>query len=116
MVENATTEQKPKEELHPELKRWNWGAFILNWIWGLGNRTYLALICLIPGINIIMAFVLGAQGSRWAWNNRQWDSLEQFMQVQKLWSLFGLGVLAGALIGGLATFGLVAFIVMNVFF
>jgi len=116
VVENATTEQKQKEELPPEVKRWNWGAFILNWIWGLGNRTYLALICLIPGINIIMAFVLGALGSRWAWNNRQWDSLEQFVQVQKLWSLFGLGVLAGAIIGGLATFGLVAFIVMNVFF
>jgi len=116
VVEKATTEHKQKEELPPEVKRWNWGAFILNWIWGLGNRTYLALICLIPGINIIMAFVLGALGSRLAWNNRQWDSLEQFVQVQKLWSLFGLGVLAGAIIGGLATFGLVAFIVMNVFF
>lgn len=23
------------------LKRWNWGAFFLTWVWGLGNRTYL---------------------------------------------------------------------------
>lgn len=28
----------------PELDRWNWGAFLLNWIWGIGNNTFIALL------------------------------------------------------------------------
>ena len=28
----------------PNLKRWNWGAFFLTWVWGIGNRTYLGFI------------------------------------------------------------------------
>jgi len=26
-----------------EIDRWNWGAFLLNWIWGIGNKTFIAL-------------------------------------------------------------------------
>ncbi len=47
----------------PEIRRWNWGAFLLNWIWGIGNQTYIALLALIPGVNLVMLFVLGAKGS-----------------------------------------------------
>lgn len=25
-------------KLLPELKRFNWGAFFLTWIWGIGNK------------------------------------------------------------------------------
>ena len=25
-------------------KRFNWGACLLSWIWGLGNRSYITLI------------------------------------------------------------------------
>jgi hypothetical protein len=32
-----------------EIRLWNWGAFLLNWIWGIGNQTYIALLALIPG-------------------------------------------------------------------
>ena len=48
-------------EIPPELDRWNWGAFFLNWIWGIGNSTFIALLTLIPGVNFIMIFVLGAR-------------------------------------------------------
>lgn len=54
----------------PELDRWNWGAFFLNWIWGIGNSTPMALLALIPGVNVIVMLVLGMRGSRWAWRNR----------------------------------------------
>jgi hypothetical protein len=37
-------------------KRWNWGAFLMSWI-GDWNNTHIAL-CLIPVVNIVMAFVL----------------------------------------------------------
>ena len=76
-------------------KKWNWGAFLMSWIWGLGNKTYIALLCLIPVVNLVMIFVLGAKGSAWAWKNRQWDSAEQFTRIQGLWTAFGLGLLAG---------------------
>jgi len=84
--------------LPPEVRRWNWGAFLMNWIWGLGNRTYIALLSLIPVVNLVMIFILGAKGSQWAWKNKQWASVEQFTRVQSLWTMFGLGLLTGCLI------------------
>ncbi|MDW7651180.1 MAG: hypothetical protein SCK29_11100 [Bacillota bacterium] len=36
-----------------------------------------------------MPFVLGIKGNEWAWQNRQWDSVEQFHIVQKKWALWG---------------------------
>jgi hypothetical protein len=38
-------EPKP---IPPEIDRWNWGAFLLNWIWGVGNNTFIGLLTLIP--------------------------------------------------------------------
>jgi ABC-type Fe3+ transport system permease subunit len=76
-------------------KRWNWGAFLMSWIWGLGNKTYIALLCLIPVVNLVMIFVLGAKGGQWAWKNKKWESAEQFIRVQGLWTSFGLGLFAG---------------------
>ncbi|MFN2126664.1 MAG: hypothetical protein ACK2TU_02290 [Anaerolineales bacterium] len=71
------------------VKRWNWGAFLLNWIWGLGNRTYIALLCLIPFVNFVMIFILGLKGSEWAWKNKHWRSIEQFKSVQRRWAWGG---------------------------
>ena len=79
-------------------KKWNWGAFLLSWIWGLGNKTYIALVCLIPVVNLVMIFVLGAKGGACAWKNKKWESAEQFTMIQGLWTAFGLGLLAGYVI------------------
>jgi hypothetical protein len=76
-----------------EIKRWNWGAFLLNWIWGLGNNTYIALLCFVPILNIIMPFVLGVKGNEWAWRNKRWESVEHFKRVQRKWAFAGLIVL-----------------------
>jgi hypothetical protein len=94
------------QDIPPELDRWNWGAFLLNWIWGVGNNTYIALLTLVPFVGIIvMPFVLGAKGSRWAWRNGRWDSVEHFKRVQRLWALWGAIIVLCffLLIGG--TFG-----------
>jgi hypothetical protein len=77
-------------EIPPELDRWNWGAFLLNWIWGIGNSVYVALLALIPLVNIVMMFVLGAQGSRWAWKNRAWRDAEHFRRAQRGWAIAGV--------------------------
>jgi hypothetical protein len=73
----------------PEINRWNWGAFFLNWIWGIGNNTYIALLSLIPFVGFVMFFVLGAKGSAWAWRNGRWDSVEHFRRVQRRWAIWG---------------------------
>jgi hypothetical protein len=83
--------------------RWNWGAFFLGWIWGLGNRSYLAFLVWVPPLSFFMPFVLGAKGNEWAWRNKRWDSLEHFRRVQRKWSVAGL--LAAALLLGLGYFG-----------
>jgi hypothetical protein len=86
-----------------EIDRWNWGAFLLNWIWGVGNNTFVALLTLIPFFGIlIMPFVLGAKGNAWAWRNGRWDSIEHFKRVQRLWAIWGVIVWLGfiALFGG----------------
>ncbi|MEZ5758846.1 MAG: cytochrome c oxidase assembly factor Coa1 family protein [Emcibacteraceae bacterium] len=74
-----------KSILPPELKDWNWGAFCLNWVWGIGNSTYIALLMFIPFVNLIMIFILGAKGNEWAWQNRTWRDFEHFKTVQKKW-------------------------------
>ena len=70
-----------------EIKRWSWGAFGLNWIWGLGNETYIALLSLVPVVNLVMIFVLGFKGNEWAWRNKRWASVADFQRVQRKWSI-----------------------------
>jgi Cytochrome oxidase complex assembly protein 1 len=86
-----------------EIDRWNWGAFLLNWIWGVGNNTFIALLTFVPFFGLIMPFVLGAKGSGWAWRNGRWDSVEHFKRVQRAWAIWGVVVWLGAiaLFGGI---------------
>lgn len=69
-----------------EIDRWNWGAFFLNWIWGVGNNTFIALLMFIPVANFVMPFVLGVKGSAWAWRNKKWESVEEFKRIQRKWA------------------------------
>jgi hypothetical protein len=81
-----------------EIDRWNWGAFLLNWIWGVGNNTFLALLTLVPFVGLVMPFVLGAKGSGWAWRNGRWDSIEHFKRVQRLWAIWGVVIWLGVIV------------------
>ena len=85
-----TSGQGANATLPAEIDRWNWGAFLLNWIWGIGNNTLIALLMFVPFVNLVMAFVLGAKGSAWAWRNKRWDSVEHFQRVQRSWAKWGL--------------------------
>lgn len=91
---------RPQPKAIPaEIDRWNWGAFLLNWIWGVGNNTYIALLTLVPFVGIlIMPFVLGAKGSGWAWRNGRWDSVEHFRRVQRRWAIWGAVIWIGAFV------------------
>lgn len=85
MRQNNTSGEGKDALVPEELKGWNWGAFFLNWIWGIGNSTYIALLMFIPFVNLILPFVLGAKGNEWAWQNRSWRSVEHFQSTQRKW-------------------------------
>lgn len=87
-----TSGRGPSSEVPSEIDRWNWGAFLLSWIWGIGNSTMIALLVFIPLVGFVMMFVLGARGSAWAWRNRHWDSIEQFRATQRTWARWGIAV------------------------
>jgi len=93
-----------ESEVPVEIIKWNWGAFLLTWIWGLANKVYISLLALIPFVGIVMAFVLGFKGNEWAWKNKWWDSIEHFNRVQRQWTIAGilvyiLGFFTGLLVG-----------------
>lgn len=75
-----------------QIDRWNWGAFLLNWIWGIGNNTFIALLVFVPFFGFVMPFILGVKGSAWAWRNKRWDSVEHFLTVQKKWAKWAVVV------------------------
>jgi Cytochrome oxidase complex assembly protein 1 len=87
-----TSGQGAGAQVPAEIDRWNWGAFLLNWIWGLGNGTYIALLMFVPLVNVVMPFVLGAKGSAWAWRNERWRGVEHFRRVQRTWAIWGVVV------------------------
>ena len=70
-----------------EIKGWNWGAFWLSWIWGIAHNVWLAL--LVFCLSIIWNIVLGIKGNEWAWQHRQFDSIEQFKETQAVWAKWG---------------------------
>lgn len=92
-----TLTERPLElstELPAELRGWNWGAFLLNWIWGIGNNVWISLLMFIPGVNIVMWFVLGAKGNEWAWKYKKWNSIEHFKKTQRTWAKWGIIIFA----------------------
>lgn len=84
--------------LPEELKGYNWGAFLLNWIWGIGNKTYITLlsfiVAFIPFVGgfaaLGMAIWFGFKGNEWAWQNKHFESLEHFKSNQKKWTIAGI--------------------------
>lgn len=44
----------------------------------------------VPFVNMVMLFVLGFKGSTWAWQNKRWESVEQFKHIQRKWARWGL--------------------------
>lgn len=82
----------PAAAVPPEVEAmgWSWGGFGLNWIWAIANKTWIGLLALIPCVNIVIAIWLGISGHKLAWQNRRFESLQQFQETMKAWNLWGL--------------------------
>lgn len=91
-TEENTSGQGKSTIVPDEVKGWSWGAFFLNWIWAIGNRTWIGLLALIPYAGFVVAIILGAKGKEWAWKNKHWKSLDHFLKIQKIWSYCGVGI------------------------
>lgn len=99
-----------------EIKKWNWGAFFFNWLWGVCNGVYwpLALIAVnfIPYVGPLISFgcciALGINGNEWAWRAKSWSSVTEFKRVQRKWAiaiLWVLGIGLGLVVlGSILTF------------
>lgn len=85
-----STDAAARTDLPEAARGWNWGAFLLNWIWGLGNRTPIALLALIPLVGFVMMVVLGIRGNAWAWQNDTWKSVDHFRRTQRHWAIAGV--------------------------
>lgn len=104
-----TSGQGEESKIPPEIMKWNWGAFWLALIWSIGNRVWIGLLTLVPVVNYVMPFVLGAKGNQMAWRSRKWESTEDFLRIQGIWAKWGWGVLAvGVVLGFVGGFLLVA--------
>ncbi len=95
-----------------EIKKWNWGAFCLNWLWGVFNGVYWPLVLIVvnfipyigPIISLGICIALGINGSEWAWKGKSWSSVEEFKRVQHKWAVavlwvFGISFVLGLLAG-----------------
>lgn len=84
------------------LDKFNWGAFWLNWIWGISNKVWIALLCFIPFVGTVMAFILGFKGNEWAWEvQKESKSPEEFDRSQQSWAKAGWIFLAVSFVLGL---------------
>ena len=101
-----TSGQGANAAVPAEIDRWNWGAFLLHWVWGIGNNTFIALLAFVPLVNLVIPFVLGARGSAWAWRNKRWDSVDEFRRVQRAWAKWAV-ILYLAMLGMLVVMFLV---------
>ena len=94
-ISNSTSNNK--QPLPKEYKIFNWGAFLTTWIWGLCNKSYLTFLIFAGSIIAIIPFIgwfvplglqiwFGIKGNEWAWQNNEWESLEQFNENQRKWA------------------------------
>jgi serine/threonine protein kinase len=82
------------ETVPEEILGWNWGAFLIPWMWFWTNQVWAGMFTFIPHIGWVAAIALGAKGNELAWKSRRWRSIEHFKQHQRGWTI--AGVLIGA--------------------
>ena len=86
---------RPTHPTDQELSKWNWGAFLFSWIWGLGNGIYWPLALIICGfipyvgglISLAACVSLGINGTKWAWEAKKWSSWNSFKETQRKWAI-----------------------------
>ncbi len=80
-----------KRVLVPDgVRGFSWGAMCLTPFWSIGNRVWIGLLSLIPGLGQLVMVWLGFHGRELAWRRQSWPSVAAFQQKQRRWSIAGL--------------------------
>jgi len=98
------TSPPPVENAHPVtstavtdpfLKKWNWGAFLLSWIWAFGHGLVMwgvigLIACFVPAIGSLVALgiaiYLGIKGNELAWQTGKYLSIEELKEKERKWT------------------------------
>lgn len=96
-----TYNQITNNEFPVELNRFNWGAFLLTWIWGIGHGVWISLIALVAGfvpfigglIGLAFAIYLGIKGNELAWKTGKYNDIEAFKATERKWTIAGIIIL-----------------------
>ena len=88
----ANNSGQPGAQVPAELGGWNWGAFLMNWIWAIPHSAWVGLVLSLL-LGIVGAIFLGVKGNELAWQNRRWESVQQFKDTQRVWAIWGLVIL-----------------------
>lgn len=88
-------------EIPPEIKRWNWAAFLMPAVWGLFSGVPMAVVLwaavFLPApfgqiVLLVGAVFLGARGNELAWRGKKWESVDHFIRFQKQWSTWAIRI------------------------
>ncbi len=98
------------EAFNPSLyPQFNWGAFLLTWIWGLNHKQPITLLslgvsvvgffatgifgvlCLIANFGLGIYF--GMYGYKWAWESGRFSTPEECRSCQATWGWWGLALI-----------------------
>ncbi len=122
-----------KAVLPSELEGYNWGAFLMTWVWAIAHKAWIGLfaLCLPIGlalwpfrahgpaqdplqralgilflcIGVMTPFALLLMGNQWAWQKCRWKNQRHFRKVQDKWAFFGIAGMP--LINSVLLFGVV---------
>lgn len=98
MENNSGTRMPAPAEVH--MMGWSWGGFCFTWIWGIFNGVWISLLGLIPYVGIVICIWLGVKGHELAWQNRRFESFEQYQATMAAWDKTGLVVFIISLVFG----------------
>lgn len=91
------------KDIPKELKEFNWGAFLLTFIWGVKYKAWITLLAIpliwfqLPlGINwllyTILQFYCGIKGNEWAYQEEWWKKPQDFRKTQAKWAICAIAL------------------------
>ena len=98
-ITGQNTSGRSNGKIPPDIKRWNWAAFLMPAVWGLFSGVpFTALLfaaAFLPStaqllIMIGASLFLGFKGNELAWRGKKWRSVEHFNSFQQQWTSWSI--------------------------
>ena len=65
MASENNSGQGKVDDLPEGIKGFSWGAFLLSWIWAIGNSTWIGLLALVPYVGLLCRFIWVLKAEKW---------------------------------------------------